>query len=324
MAKRKRTTALFDVIHKSRASSAAVKNRWWWPMGPRAAIKPAYRAIDRGLVSASAIAAVSATSSPPEPAPPVIPPTLAASSTTSSPASGFGRAATPQATSPGGSSAALSPLDVHVDHSCQRITMNFSYRSAIIVASSCLDGIVLAYIIGSHMSSGPAPVIAAGTSTAELRAGPAHPEALNVTAQPDGAAGSAASATMNPTGAAAASPGASSAAAPTTGPSPLYSFIDNPRVIGRQYVLVQSYPDRASADAAAKMLSSNNIPCTVETNVRGWTSWYSVVGQTGFDRIRGNIAFDHYLASIKLQSTQFAAGSKFKRFQPLAISWKAN
>jgi hypothetical protein len=128
---------------------------------------------------------------------------------------------------------------------------------------------------------------------------------------------------MNQTSPAAGSPGASSPS-PTTAPSALYSFIDNPRVIGRQYVLVQSYPDRASADAVAKMLSSNNIPCTVESNIPGWVNWYSVVGQTGFDRIRNNSAFDHYIKSILLRSAQFAGNSKFKRFQPIAISWKGN
>lgn len=319
MAKRKRTTALFDVIHSSRASvAAATHKRWWWPVGPRAAIKP-YRNLDRGLVSASAIASVGpsapAPAGSPTPPPPVIPPTMAPtmSAATSPPASGFGRPAPLVVPSPAG----LSPVDVHVDHSRKRITMNFSYRSAIIVASSCVAGIVLAYIIGSHMSGGPAPVIAAGTSTAELRAGPAHPEALNVTAPSNSGAA------MNQTSPATGSPGASSLS-PTTAPSQLYSFIDNPRVIGRQYVLVQSYPDRVSADAVAKMLSSNNIPCTVESNIPGWVNWYSVVGQTGFDRIRNNIAFDHYMKSIMLRSAQFAGNSKFKRFQPIAISWKGN
>lgn len=202
--------------------------------------------------------------------------------------------------------------------------MNFSYRSAIVVGSSCVVGIILAYIIGSHMSSGPAPVIAAGTSTAELRAGPAHPEALNVTPQANGVLGGGANAGMNPPGIAPGAPAMNRANVPTTGPSPLYSFIDNPRVIGRQYVIVQSYPDRASADAAAKMLSSNNMPCTVESNIPGWVNWYSVVGQTGFDHIRGNTAFEHYIKSIMLRSAQFAGNSKFKRFQPIAISWKGN
>lgn len=320
MAKRKRATALFDVIHKGRASApASAAARWWWPRRPQVAYVPEPRRDQLATAApASALVAPVMVSTPGLRAGDLI----VGGGRSQAGSAGAGIAQAPVAGFP--AAGAGTAMDMQVDRARQQITLRLSYRNVLVVAGACVAGIVLAYVVGSHMSRGPMPAIAAGTSTAELRAGPAHPEVMNV----DAAANDTDGADAAPQSRGPAASGL--VAGPTTGPaiatSPLFSFIDNPRVIGRQYVIVQSYPDRKSADEAVTLLSKNNIPCTVETGLPHYAAatWFCVVGLTGFDRIRNNVAYDHYVKSISLLSNQFGPGSKFKKFQPQAYAWKGS
>jgi hypothetical protein len=276
MARRKRLTALFDVIHRNEGSAAAAGTRWWSPGHARSAV------LDEPIVRE-----IGGNDPPPtdgpaatEPAMPIAP-----------------KAAAPPA------------LDIHLDRTRRQIMLRVSYRSAAVAACAGMLGILLAYIVGSHMSRGPARAMA-DPSTDSLRAGPAHPEVLNSVAPPT---------PDDPI----------RASGPTTAPSgdaqpAPYSFIDNPRVIGRHYVVVQMYTDRKTAEDAAAMLTTNNVPCTVETGFVGvaTANWFCVVGQTGFDKVKGNAAYDHYEKQILQLSTQIPAGAKPRKLDPKAYAWR--
>ena len=51
-------------------------------------------------------------------------------------------------------------------------------------------------------------------------------------------------------------------------------------------------------------------------------NWISVVGITGFDRIRDSAEYDEYVARILSISNEMAGTSKFKRFDPKPFKWK--
>jgi hypothetical protein len=203
-------------------------------------------------------------------------------------------------------------VDLQLDPDRHQITFKVSYNSAIVTAFTVLMAIGLAFVVGKKMSRGPIAATAS-PSSAELRSQAAHPEVLDVSSTGQ----TKPTELLTP-----ASDSAQLAAsgAPTTAPSPF----DAQRIIGRDYVIVQIYPSKKDAQDAASLLDKNNIPCTVENGVAGWASksWWCVVGTTGFDHIRGNADYTRYEAAINRVSDQFAANSKFKKFEPRAYRWK--
>ncbi len=101
---------------------------------------------------------------------------------------------------------------------------------------------------------------------------------------------------------------------------------DGARQVGRHYVIAQSYPDQEIADKAMNALNKAGIACTVVKGLPGWASptWYSVVGVKAFDHIQGNdelIAYKKKL--IEAVSDQFAGRSAFNRFDPREYKWRA-
>ena len=64
--------------------------------------------------------------------------------------------------------------------------------------------------------------------------------------------------------------------------------VDANREAGRQYVVMQCYPqqEKQMADDACQYLTKNGVPCTVEYNTFYAKDWYAVVGIAGFDHIR--------------------------------------
>jgi hypothetical protein len=203
-------------------------------------------------------------------------------------------------------------VDLQLDPDRHQITFKVSYNSAIVTAFSVVMAIGLAYVVGKKMSRGPIAATAS-PSSAELRSQPAHPEVLDVANVSDTKQTESISHTGDNAQLAALGN-------TTTAPSPF----DAQRIIGRDYVIVQIYPNKKDAEDAAGLLGKNNVPCTVENGVAGWASksWWCVVGTTGFDHIRGNADYTRYEAAINRVSEQFAANSKFKKFEPRAYRWK--
>jgi hypothetical protein len=98
-----------------------------------------------------------------------------------------------------------------------------------------------------------------------------------------------------------------------------------PRTIGLNYVVVQSYPDRKSADEAQKALEEAGVPCGVVQGLRDFAApnFFSVVGTHGFSSMRNSPAYKQYEESIRNISKSYAGTSKYKKFEPTPYKWKA-
>jgi hypothetical protein len=96
------------------------------------------------------------------------------------------------------------------------------------------------------------------------------------------------------------------------------------RQVGRHYVIAQSYPDQENADRAANALNKAGIVCTVVKGLLNWASpnWYSVVGVKPFDHIQGNDELVAYKKSMEAVSEQFAGKNLFNRFDPREYKWR--
>lgn len=70
---------------------------------------------------------------------------------------------------------------------------------------------------------------------------------------------------------------------------------------GLNYLVIQSFPRQAEAEAARDALAARGIRATVERNLPGWAgkSWYSLVGTTGFDMGRQRPQFDRQVKELK-------------------------
>jgi hypothetical protein len=293
MAKGKHATALFEVIHSAKTAGNGRNNnasllrtpKWW------------FKGRDRNSSKAAA-----PVESAPMPAPPV-------SSYEAAP-----------------NAAIAPPINLGVDPEKQQITFKLSYSGTIIASFAVIVIVSLAYLIGRHGSG--ASAANAGVSTEQLRAGPVHKDVLNVSgpvgissANPSNASNEAEGYTAPPKttgGPANASHVSNEMPKPAT---PATANAKVQRIIGMQYVVIQSYPDDADADEAVKLLKENGIDATVE-KIASYSKWPCVVGATGFDRIKNNAAYDHYIAQIESVSQKFAGRSKFKRFAPAPIRWK--
>jgi hypothetical protein len=204
-------------------------------------------------------------------------------------------------------------VDVKLDPDHQRITFHLSYTSAIIAGFAVLVVVGLAYIVGEHIRGG-LPRTLTGPSTADLLKGPAHPNVLDVKPTPTKTTAPLLEADDAIT-AAPVEKVSLTAPAPTTEPAK--------RMINRNYVIVQSYPDAKSAQDACDVLAKNDIPCTVENSLANFASgWYSVVTLSGFDHIRNNPDFEQTMDSIRAVSAKFAGTAKFKKFEPQPYKWK--
>jgi len=97
------------------------------------------------------------------------------------------------------------------------------------------------------------------------------------------------------------------------------------RQIGKHYVIAQSYPDKDIAIKACDVLNKAGIPCTVIKGLPGWASdsWYSVVGTKAFDHIQSNDDLMKYENAMQSAGAQFAGKSAFNRFDPKEYKWRA-
>lgn len=197
------------------------------------------------------------------------------------------------------------------------------------------------FIVGQKFRPHASPVISDATS-AELLAGDPRPDVLDI------AGGSSLTPAMatevrQPVAAkvdGATSPSSSSpstAAAVTSFASPrvdstvlLNSHVptsstvdEKQRVVGFNYVVIQTYPDKADALGAIGKLNEAGISASLVRGVVGWRKdWFCVVGNKGFDRIRNNDQYDRYLTAIGRVSDKFAGKSKWKQFQPSGYKWR--
>lgn len=325
MAKGKHATALFEVMSKARLSAQKAGTpssgggiptpKWWFKSKSKSDIKavapaePARDPVDEPVVDEveSDPIAVGSMNLP-----------LVSSMDVNE--------VSPMATGP-----RTQPVAVSVDREKQQISLRLTYTSALIGGFGLVIAIALAVIIGKSMSRGPQTAIA-GTSTQQLKQSPPVPGVMSVQRRPDAAAQGANDAVEGNTTRntnSTASTGTRNPQQNFNDPRPPATFFtDDPRrQNGLNYAIIQSYPDRDTAEKAAEFLTKNGIPCTVEKDLPNWRlPWADgccVVGIRGFAKVLNNPALEAYKKSIMDVSVKFANGrSRFVAFAPSMYLWK--
>lgn len=91
------------------------------------------------------------------------------------------------------------------------------------------------------------------------------------------------------------------------------------------YVIIQSYLNEVDATAAVDVLAANSIQATVEVNLPNWGSrgstWYSVVGVIGFERMSNNPTYADYIQKLTKISDSEYNRTINKRFAPTPYRW---
>ncbi len=234
------------------------------------------------------------------------------------------------------------PVDVDVDRSHQLINLRLSFTSAAITSCGFIVVVALAILFGKSMGRGPA-LTAGAASIEEVKKGPSFPSVLNVTGQGKQGGhdepaiavntGSKAPAPKTPAPKTPAkevsqaevkaptpTPVAPPAPAPTqqtTGLAP-----NGKRIVGMQYVWVQSYPDPLDAEDARDALVKAGVDCTVEKGLWLAPAWSSVITTRGFDHTRNNAEFNAFMKSIVDISNSFPPDGKLRKFDPRVVGWK--
>jgi hypothetical protein len=214
-------------------------------------------------------------------------------------------------------------LAVAVDPERRQISLRMSYTVAIVAGFAVVVIVALSIIVGQHLNRSGVPLLAQ-TTTDELRKQPPHREVLDPIRHINGGA---AAANTDRTDVPQARSLAASATAdgPQAAPpaSPLPSIAsDGKRLIGVNYVIIQGYPEseRKMAEEAAAFLNKEGVSCTVETGVKGYMA-LTVVGLQGFDK-QSSPTMKAYLERIKQLSNKYAANNRsFKAFAPTAKKW---
>lgn len=203
------------------------------------------------------------------------------------------------------------------------LTLRLRYSAAAVLAGVTLLALVSAYVMGRSAGRSSATTVLATNSTAALQAGPAHPDVLDVAPTTPQRKSAVDSSRTNR-----AAESQQNLAAPPVQPQVIGTDTpqahDLPRQINLNYVIIQSYPDRADAQEASALLIRNGVDCTIERALPRYSAnqdWYVVVGTTGFAKVR-SADFEAYIAKIKQIGAQGAAGKRtFKSFQPMGYKW---
>lgn len=333
MAKGKHATALFEVMNRQKAAAANGNSngdggrlgaiaamgistpKWWFKSRSDVKTIAPGEPVTPSMVTAAEVPADVVDE--PRPSARMVPP-LASSIDVSQ-------------VNPGAPAPRVQPIAVAVDPDRQQISLRLSYTSALIGGFSLFIALGLAVLIGKSLSRGPSTAIA-NTSTQVLRQNPPTPGVMNVQRRAD---------VVGANDAAVEGATARQTQPPSTGtrnpqhqanvsdPRPPSTFFtdDQHRQNGLNYVIVQSYPNKETAEKAAEFLSSHGVPCTVERNLPNWRlPWADgcvVVGIRGFAKVSNNPALEAYKKSILDISMKFTAGrSGFSAFSPTMYSWK--
>jgi len=200
---------------------------------------------------------------------------------------------------------------VQVDRSRQVIRFSLSYTNAGVAAFSLLVALSLAYYVGRTTATAAADATAtAAVTTEQLRAGPANPSVLDVAPAPRATVGD----RVSVAGSTPPAPPAPAAAAAAT---------DGKRIVGMNYVIIQSYPEQEDARQAAEILRQHGVPATVVKGTAFAPRWYSVVGTQPFDRLSNNPEYAEYVKRIKQISEKLEKSkSGFKKFEPRPYQWR--
>ena len=253
MAKGKNAAALFEVIHSSKKPGLLRTPRWWFKGRPAGVNTP------------------TASGESPESAP----------------------QSHEQYTSYEAPPSELPRAHLNLDRGRRQFTMRMNTSTALVGGFAVVVALGLAYVIGQHVAGGPKTASASDATTEQIRQQPAAPATLDVprhvkqTTIQKSASGTSVVAKRNET----ANPRTESGAAPATGnvynPEP-HSIPIGPRLIGKNYVLVQSYPPNKASEAQklCDVLSNAGVPCSIEKVPGGYFNpdgqWVAVISRQGF------------------------------------------
>lgn len=206
------------------------------------------------------------------------------------------------------------------DHRRFRVTL--TYNSAVVVGMAAMVVLALVYLLGRHTVS-PQMAVADNTLRSDAADMPIRSDVLEVGPGARTVVG-------NRTHAPATRPAGGEASPPPTGGGtggpggPVATVPVDPtqRVVGMNYVIVQSFLDEPSAVDARDALVRAGIAATIERGPVGWagSNWFSVVGLKPFSSIR-SADYEQYVASIRAVSDA-QGGPRFKRFDPKPFKWK--
>jgi hypothetical protein len=236
---------------------------------------------------------------------------------------------------------ARQPIDVAVDHGKQQIVLRLSFTSAAITTFALIVVVALIVLITKSMSHGPSSADA--SSIDAIKNGKPTPGVLSVfqgkgsdempidtmpapkqVQQPKAPTPTPGKSTPTKQGdqSKETAQANSGKGTPNTQQQSSAPAGTAKRIIGQQYVLIQSYPDPEDANDARDALVKAGIDCTVEKGTRWATRWSCVIGTRGFDHTRNNPEFKEYMKSIEDVSNSFAGQSKFRKFEPQVIGWR--
>lgn len=217
---------------------------------------------------------------------------------------------------------------VGLDPDRQEVTVRFRYTTAVLAGFALLVALGLAFVMGRRSG---APVASDAPSTEEIREGPVLAKVLN----PDDGQIATIEFPADPpplaregrkTGAAPRGSG-SAAVEKDQSPPDRWAAAETrlPRIIGLNYVIMQSYHDRKAADAACDALIAAGIPATVERAPKSWSAnpnLFSVIGTHGFARPKTTPKFRQYKEAATGVGNAFAGKSKYLQFDPSPYQWK--
>ena len=210
------------------------------------------------------------------------------------------------------------PVAMAVDPENRQIALRMSYSAAFIAVASVLLIVGLSLVIGQHLSRGGVPLLAQ-TTTAELLKNAPHPEVLEPPRRSSpNSRGNSETSLLHP-----APPlnGGNQSGNESHSPSPTAAE-DGKRYIGRNYIIVQSYPfaEEKMAKEAAAFLNKEGVNCTIETGVKGYLP-ITVVGLQGFDKQSSPACKDNILRIQKISAKYTSNSRSYKAFAPVAKKW---
>ena len=180
-------------------------------------------------------------------------------------------------------------------------------------AHLAIAAVTMVLIVGAAYWAGRRPAVPLLTpSSDQLKKGEANPGVLGVG---NDAAGPA---EQDPARLAGQGRVALSDAEQSAAPKP--GAQDGARVAGRNYIVVQSYPDITTANEAREHLAKSGVPCTVEKGLSFAPRWYCVVTLAGFEKVSSR-EYDDCVRKVQSASNRFVS-PKFKKFEPQAYRWK--
>ena len=228
------------------------------------------------------------------------------------------------------------PFSFDVNSDRQEIVLRMRYTAAVLTGFTVLVLIGLAYVTGRQTAQ-PAPQLADGVSTDLIRRGPVHPTVMNVGDGRDLSGGRGRGATARADGPAFAteqtagpvtSPEGTELASPAADRQPpqVGAAVEQNarRIIGLNYVLVQSYPDAVDAEKACEVLRRAGIEATVERGLSFAPSRYCVVGTLGFaSPYKTRPEYQQYVKAIERASATLGSRSSLRHFEPTPLKWQA-